>query len=75
MYGGEGDDTLIGGPGRDELYGGEGKDVFVLDWSATSVIGVLNIYEGDKIRLAPHLLQPHIGYEFAVVRREVRRCT
>jgi T1SS-143 domain-containing protein len=66
LVGGLGDDTLIGGEGLNTLTGGDGADTFVIDPSALSEIGMVDIIadydksEGDTVDLG-NLLDDAFG--------------
>jgi T1SS-143 domain-containing protein len=66
LLGGAGDDILFGGPGMNIFIGGTGADTFVIDQSALSELGMINIIadydmaEGDQIDLGM-LLEHALG--------------
>ncbi|MCG7507134.1 beta strand repeat-containing protein, partial [Mesorhizobium retamae] len=66
LHGGGGDDTLYGGAGLNHLYGEGGKDTFVIDQSALSEVGMVDVIhdysnaDGDVVDLS-ELLNVALG--------------
>ncbi|PLP58341.1 hypothetical protein CYK37_15665, partial [Mesorhizobium loti] len=66
LHGGGGDDTLYGGAGLNDLYGEGGKDTFVIDHSALSEVGMVDVIhdysnaDGDVVDLS-ELLNVALG--------------
>jgi len=66
LHGGGGDDMLYGGAGLNHLYGEGGKDTFVIDQSALSEVGMVDVIhdysnaDGDVVDLS-ELLNVALG--------------
>ncbi|MEX0956670.1 MAG: tandem-95 repeat protein [Rhizobiaceae bacterium] len=66
IVGSDGDDVLIGGAGKNSFIGGDGADVFVIDPSALTEVGLVDVItdyskaEGDAVDLG-NLLDAAFG--------------